>query len=78
MKFSKKQIECLKELAAVLVDDGENVEYTRGICELIAEIDAVTDVDHGERSEEIRHEILNMNTPDSIYNKCIEKYNKVI
>jgi len=60
VEFSKEQIDCLKQLAKLLVDDGENTEYTRGICELIAEIDAVEDVDHGERSEEIRCEIINI------------------
>jgi hypothetical protein len=59
MKFSKEQIKYIKELAKPLVDDGENAEYTRGICELIADLDGVEDVQHEDRSEEIRQELLN-------------------
>ncbi len=59
MKFSKEQIKYIKKLAKSLVDDGQNTEYTRGICELIADLDGIEDVYHGERSEEIRQELLN-------------------
>ena len=44
-KMSKaKQILSVKELknlARFLIDDGSNKEYTRGICELIADIDGI-------------------------------------
>ncbi len=58
MTFSKEQIEYIKNLAKPLVDDGENLEYTRGICELIADLDGVEDMYHADRSEEIRQELL--------------------
>ena len=47
----------LLELAKSLVDDGENIEYTRGICELIADLDGIHDVPHAERSEQIAEEL---------------------
>ena len=56
--FTKEQINYLKMLAEQLIDDGENTEYTRGICELIAEIDGIEDIPTDERAEQIRQEIL--------------------
>jgi hypothetical protein len=58
MVLTEEQIAYIKELAKLLVDDGSNLEYTRGICELIADIDSRLDVGHYERSEEVRLEIL--------------------
>ena len=58
MKFTKEQIEYIKEIAKPLIDDGENIEYTRGICELIADLDGVEDVFNDERSEQIKDELL--------------------
>ena len=58
MKFTKEQIEYIKTLAKPLIDDGENIEYTRGICELIADLDGIEDVFHEERSEQIKDELL--------------------
>ena len=58
MKFTKDQIEYIKKIAIPLIDDGSNVEYTRGVCELIADIDGKEDVFHEERTEDIRNELL--------------------
>jgi hypothetical protein len=60
MEFSVEQIQHIKKLAKGLIDDGENKEYTRGICELIADFDGTPDVFHADRSEEIRIEIQDM------------------
>lgn len=51
----------LKNLARFLIDDGSNKEYTRGICELIADIDGIPELDHSLRAEQIRIELLNQN-----------------
>ncbi len=51
----------LKNLARFLIDDGSNKEYTRGICELIADIDGIPELDHSIRAEQIRIELLNQN-----------------
>ena len=59
MKFSEKQIKHIKKLASLLIDDGENGEYTRGICELIADIDGIPDVHHQDRTAEVKIELLN-------------------
>ena len=48
----------LKDLAKPLIDDGSNREYTRGICELIADIDGIPEVEHAVRAEQIRIELL--------------------
>jgi hypothetical protein len=58
MKFSKEQLDYIKHLAKPLIDDGENVEYTRGVCELIADLDPKADVYHEDRSDEIKQELL--------------------
>lgn len=55
--FTAEQIEFIKKLAKPLVDDGENREYTRGICELIADIDCKSDM--AQRAEEIKAELVN-------------------
>lgn len=60
--FTEEQISFLKNIAKMLVDDGENVEYTRGICELIAEIDGIEDIPTDERAEQIRQELLDDST----------------
>ena len=57
--FTQAQINYIKQIAKYLVDDGENEEYTRGICELIADIDGKPDVFHEERAKQIKSEILN-------------------
>jgi len=51
-------IKDLKWTAKLLIDDGSNEEYTRGICELIADMDGHTDVFHADRTEEIKKELL--------------------
>jgi hypothetical protein len=48
----------LKEAAVDLIDDGSNSEYVRGICELIAEMDPITEVDLEDRSNQIKEELL--------------------
>lgn len=58
MNFSKEQLDYIKNLAKPLIDDGENVEYTRGICELIADLDPKADISHEDRSDEVKNEIL--------------------
>ncbi len=57
MKLNKEQIEFIKSTARILVDDGDNKEYTRGIAELIADLDSKFDVDHADRADEITAEI---------------------
>jgi len=57
MKLTPEQIEYIKNTAKILVDDGDNKEYTRGIAELIADLDGKPDVDHADRSDEITIEI---------------------
>ena len=56
--LSKEQIAHVKSLAKDLIDDGTNEEYTRGICELIGEIDAKLEISLDIRSEEIKKELL--------------------
>ncbi len=48
----------IKYLARFLIDDGSNKEYTRGICELIADMDGIPELDHSIRAEQIRIELL--------------------
>jgi hypothetical protein len=50
-------IDTLKKVAKDLIDDGTNVEYVRGICELIADIDGLADVEHAERAMQIAVEL---------------------
>jgi hypothetical protein len=55
-------IEKLKREANILCQDMDpsnelNREYARGICELLASVDGVEDVDTGTRSVEIANEI---------------------
>ena len=57
--FTATQIDFIKNLAKPLVDDGENLEYTRGICELIADIDGKPDMAQEVRAEEIKAELVN-------------------
>ena len=47
----------LKMAAKLLIDDGSNAEYTRGICELIADVDGTPDVYHADRTEQIAKEL---------------------
>jgi hypothetical protein len=56
-KLTPEQITYLKSLAKMLVDDGENQEYTRGILELLAYVDGKEDVDTEARSNEIAVEL---------------------
>jgi len=74
--FSPEQLTHLKKFATILVDDGDNVEYTRGICELIAEFDGIEGVDHETRSEQIRSEIIIDITAEST--KILEEKSKVV
>jgi len=55
--FTAEQIDLIKNIAKPLVDDGENLEYTRGICELIADIDGKPDMLQEVRAEELRVEL---------------------
>lgn len=55
--FTSLQIDLIKELAQPLVGDGDNHEYTRGICELIADIDPKGNMCQEERAEELRVEL---------------------
>lgn len=48
----------LREHASLLIMDGENEEYTRGICELLAQFDTPEDMDIADRAEEIRNELV--------------------
>lgn len=47
----------LKTTARELCEDTDNVEYVRGICELIAYWDGIPEVDMGARAVEIAAEI---------------------
>jgi hypothetical protein len=60
MQFTPQQIELLKEEAKILIDDGSNIEYTRGICELLAYVDCREDEIAEIRSEQIRDELLGL------------------
>lgn len=59
-------IETLKDRARELLQDGAASEYARGICELIAEVDGLPEVDHGERAVQIGQE-LNVYKPERMY-----------
>jgi hypothetical protein len=57
----------LKQIASQLVDN-ENVEYTRGICELIADCDGVEGIDHADRAMQIGIQLgLSENTVNKFY-----------
>jgi len=58
MIFTNEQIKYIKGLGKFLVDDGDNQEYTRGVCELIATMDCIKDVSHDDRTEQIQLELL--------------------
>ena len=60
-KTEETFVKKLKNLARFLIDDGSNKEYTRGICELIADVDGIPELDHSIRAEQIRIELLNQN-----------------
>lgn len=48
----------LKEAVKLLADeDGFNLEYNRALCELVAELDPIEDVDTADRAEQIASEI---------------------
>jgi hypothetical protein len=47
----------IKHTAKQLIGDSDNIEYIRGICELIADIDAKLDMDCSERAIEIAKEL---------------------
>lgn len=51
------KLSTVKTLGKSLIDDGENIEYTRGVCELIADLDGVEDVGHAERTLQIAEEL---------------------
>ena len=63
-KTEETFVKKLKNLARFLIDDGSNKEYTRGICELIADVDGIPELDHSIRAEQIRIELLNQNKDD--------------
>lgn len=50
-------IEKIKEVAKNLILHSDNVEYVRGICELIADLDGVVDVHHADRTLQIADEL---------------------
>jgi hypothetical protein len=50
-------IDKIKKIAKNLIDDGTNVEYVRGICELIADIDGKEETPHADRAIEIAKEL---------------------
>lgn len=52
----KYTIEEIKKAAEILVDN-HNIEYSRGVCELIADLDEEPDVEHGERAQQISKEL---------------------
>lgn len=57
----------------MLVEDGINIEYTRGICELIAEVDGITDMPVGERACQIAKEIgVEPKYLDELYGSILE------
>jgi hypothetical protein len=61
-------IDTLKKVAKDLIDDGTNVEYVRGICELIADVDGLIDVDHAERAMQIAVELgMSEHAANSLY-----------
>jgi len=47
-------IEELKLAASNLIEDGSNKEYTRGICELLADIDGIAEIPHCDRAMQIK------------------------
>ncbi len=56
--MKNNQIKQIKQSAMMLIDgDVSNLEYVRGICELIAEIDGVEDVPSGDRATQISKEL---------------------
>ena len=61
-------IEKLKATAKDLLDDGSNIEYTRGICELLADVDGIEDMPHAERALQIAIE-LNLAYYDGVSTK---------
>jgi hypothetical protein len=68
-------IDVIKNLAKSLIDDGTNVEYCRGICELIADCDGITDVEHADRSIQIAQELgLSEYAAKALYAKPIIGY----
>jgi len=54
-------VEKLKELAKPLIGYGENIEYARGICELIADVDGREDVSHSVRARVIQCDLIGGN-----------------
>lgn len=58
----------IKAVAKELIGDGRNTEYTRGICELIADLDGKKGIDHAERSFEIAIELgVNKDVAECMY-----------
>lgn len=50
-------IQKIKIFAKTLIEDSDNIEYARGICELIAEIDGIPEVENAERASQIAIEL---------------------
>lgn len=50
-------IQELKAMAKMLLDDGTNIEYCRGVCELIADCDGMPEVEHAVRAIQIAIEL---------------------
>ena len=50
-------IQAIKDTAKELIDKDRVSEYTRGICELIADIDGKKDTPHDHRSKEVALEL---------------------
>lgn len=52
------ELSALKKTVKLLADeDGFNTEYNRALCELVAELDPIEDVDTGDRAKQIASEI---------------------
>lgn len=50
-------IQHIKLIATELIDKDRDTEYTRGICELIADIDGKQDTPHDVRSKQVAIEL---------------------
>ena len=65
----KVSLKVIMHEAKGLVDDGENTEYTRGICELIADLAGHEGKDHADRAIEIAKELgVSQENIDKFYN----------
>lgn len=65
---SVQQVENIKRLAVELVDDFGNIEYVRGICELIADIDPIEGVAPADRADRVKADLMWMRLGDVCIN----------